>query len=277
MVGTRSDKNKDLSSDNDNTNSSYDIEDILLPLRESIKGISKVLDIIEERFENKFRKQQSQINNLQTRIALLEKKAEFNHHLAKLNERKIDDGEQFSKRINLKIEGVSLEINETSATLMEKIQSEIDKLGLQIPHNAYDRCHRDGPLKTYKGKKQQSILLKMKYWSDRDAIYANRKKLVFNVYPHLTARRSEILYFAKDQVNSADPSLNRNIDFVFVDRICRLMVRTKSGKFYGFNSENEFLTLVSWIAKNEVFADFEKGFETYIENGPGDESSGDES
>ena len=57
--------------------------------------------------------------------------------------------------------------------------------------------------------------------------------------------------FAESHIKSDDPSFSRNIDFVFVDRNCKLKVRTKTGNFHGFNSKVEFLTLVSWIAKNE--------------------------
>ena len=267
MVGTRSEKNKDQSVNNNENvgsdGSGNNIEDILRPLRDGIQGINNILDTIEEKFEKKFKNQQTQIDNLLTRVRLLEKKAEFNHYLAKLNERKNDDNEQFSKKINLRIEGLPVEDNESPTTLMSKIQENISELELDIPQNHYDKCHRDGPRKFYGGKTHQSILLKMCYWKDRDAIYVNRKRLNFKVYPHLTARRSDILDFAVSHAKSCDASFTRNIDFVFVDRNCKLKVRTKTGKFYGFNSKNEFLTLVSWIAKNEAFKDFDKGFDFY--------------
>ena len=61
-----------------------------------------------------------------------------------MNERKIDDGEQFSKKINLTIEGIPVEKNETPVILMTKLKEHINTLGLNIADFCYDKCHRDG-------------------------------------------------------------------------------------------------------------------------------------
>ena len=55
--------------------------------------------------------------------------------------------------------------------------------------------------------------------------------------------------FAKEEVDSA-PSSQRVIDYVFVDENCKLKVKAKSKKFYGFSTIQEFLSLVSRLDKN---------------------------
>lgn len=232
-------------------NAEIGIEDILRPLRESIHSISSILDTIEKKFNDKFERQQQQIDILMTRMEILEKKAEFSRHLAKLNERKIDDAEQISKKINLRLVGIPVDKNETPESLMVTIKKNVNKLNLDIPDNCYDRCHRDGPKHKVNGKLSQSILLKMCYWRDRNKIYSNRKKLDFKVYPHLTTRRNEILNFAMLQIENGGSSFSK-IDFVLADLNCKLKLKTKSGRFYGFNSKHEFMSLVSWLDLNDT-------------------------
>ena len=64
-------------------------------------------------------------------------------------------------------------------------------------------------------------------------------------------------YIKLSQVESV-----KNIAFVCVDKNCKLKVRTKAGKFYGFSDENEFMKLCSWIDKND--AAFEEHHESYV-------------
>ena len=86
----------------------------------------------------------------------------------------------------------------------------------------------------------------MCFWRGRDLIYSNRKKIEFKVYPQLTRRRAVILNFAKEQEQDmvSDASFTQNIHFVFVDRNCKLSIRTKSGKFHAFNSKVEFMNIL---------------------------------
>ena len=51
-----------------------DIEEILKPLRDNIKMLGEVLDRIEKKFDDKFKRQTALITNLMTRVSLLEKK-----------------------------------------------------------------------------------------------------------------------------------------------------------------------------------------------------------
>ena len=125
---------------------------ILNPLIASIASISQLLDAIEIKFEKRFKRQDSIISNLLTRVADLEKYNEFTDHLTKLNARKIDDAEQFSKTVNLRIEGIVVEKNDSPAIVLQRIKDEVNALNLNIPDYAYDKCHRNGPKRKYNGK-----------------------------------------------------------------------------------------------------------------------------
>ena len=243
-------------------------EEILRPLRESIKSFTDILDGIEKKFEDRLRRQEDQLRSqaaifksLINRIETLERKSEFAAIMHDLNKRKIDDQEQFSMKINLRIEGIPLGKNETPATIMSEIQARIKAAGLKIPAHHFDRCHRNGVKKEFNGVSNQSVLLKMCFWRDRDIIYSNRKKLEFKVYPQLTRRRAEILSFAKDRVQEMES--DKNIDFVFVDRNCKLSVRSNSGKFHVFNSKVEFMNIVSWISSNDADEIHDEWFEKF--------------
>ena len=234
MVKTRSGEvNSDGCTANDE---SLDIEDILNPLKASIASITQLLDAIEIKFEKRFKRQDSIISNLLTRVADLEKYNEFTDHRTKLNARKVDDAEQFSKTVNLRIEGIVVEKNDSPAIVLQRIKDEVNALNLNIPDYAYDKCHRNGPKRKYNGKTYQSVLLKMCFWKDRNTIYQRRKDFNFKVYPHLTSRRKDIFDFATKEVKVGGEWIDRIVDFVFIDMNCKIKMRTKSGKFYGFNS-----------------------------------------
>lgn len=237
--------------DPNGVNESLNIENILRPLRDTIDVLTNVLDTIEKKFDSKFRYQESVINNLQARVLALEKRISFTDHMSQINARLIDDHVQFSMKVNLRVEGIPVSSGESPLTLMQKIKEELKSIDLYIPDSNFDRCHREGPRTRRHGEVHQSILLKMCFWRDRDTIYENRKKLQsFKVFPHLTHRREEIISFAKNEVRNGGESIDRSIDFVFIDRNCKLKVKSTSNRFYGFNSCNEFLCLVSWLNNN---------------------------
>ena len=248
-------------------------EVFIRPLRESIKSFTEILDGIEKKFKDRLRRQDDQlkrqaaiVKSLVNRIETLKRKSEFDAIMHDLNKRKIDDQEQVSKKINLRLEGIPLLKNETPATLMIEIQARIKAAGLKIPAHLFDRCHRNGGKKEYNGVMNQSVLLKMCFWRDRDLIYSNRKKIEFKVYPQLTRRRADILSFAKER--EQEMASDNNIDFIFVDRNCKLSIRSNSGKFHAFNSKVEFMNIVSWISSNDANDIHDEWFEKFDDREP---------
>ena len=96
--------------DIDITNQLSAIDHLIQPLHINIKALNIALQEIRVIFENKFNAQKSLINNLLTRVSYLEQGVNFNKHIAIIHERKIDDEEQYSRKINLLIEGIEVEI-----------------------------------------------------------------------------------------------------------------------------------------------------------------------
>ena len=94
----------------------YKLEAMLKPLEGSIKLISDTLVNIKSLFDNKTIK-------IQARLDLLEAKCALNEHVTKMLERKINDNEQYSRKINLRLVGIDIEPDESATTLMEKIKT----------------------------------------------------------------------------------------------------------------------------------------------------------
>ena len=227
-----------------------ELDALLSPLQTNIDGINKTLVDLRNLFEEKFTQQQIIINNLLTRITALEAKVNtnnhFNTHIANTLDRKLDDIEQFSRKINLRLTGIVVEQNDTPLKLMNQIKKEASDLNLGIPDDEFDRCHRVGRTFTKNGRTHQCVLLKLCFWRTRDIIYQNRKKLSFKVSADLTPRRKGILEFAQDEIEATgDMATDRVVDYVFCDQNCKLKFKSKKNKFYTFSSESEFLMIVA--------------------------------
>ena len=181
---------------------------------------------------------------METRLLRLESRVTFNEHVSVLTSRKIDDSEQFSRKLNLRLSGIEVVKNESPKTIMDKIQGQAHDLDINIEKFEYDRCHRVGTKYHNGDKVYQDVLLKLCFWKSRDKIYQNRKKFPFKVSADLTPRRSDILSYADDLVRT-DDLFNRNVSFVFADLNCNLKICSTSNKFFTFNSKYEFCNIVA--------------------------------
>ena len=239
MVNTRSSHSND-----DGANINSDTVSDLDKLQELLKPMQDSLENIQNFFKAKLERQQFVINNLLTRVQSLEEKMTFREHMSTLQARKIDDLEQTSRKVNLRLKGIEVGANDSPTSIMNLIIGECRRLELPIVEREFDRCHRVGPVYFKDDKKLQDVLLKLVTWDARNLLYQNRKQLNFNVYPDLTERRKAILDFARKEVDSGDGAVSRIVSFVFVDLNCKLKFKSKSDKFFEFNSENELLNLV---------------------------------
>ena len=193
----------------------------------------------------------------------MEARLSYNEHATKLYERKLDDFEQVSRKVNLRIRGIKVEKNDSPANIMSTIKDQAEALNLEIPAFEYDRCHRIGHKYDYKGVTHQDVLLKLSFWRTRDLLYRYRKSFTFKISPDLTQRRSALLEFARDQVE-IDAVTKRSVEFVFCDKNCKFAVFSKSKRFYSFSSWLEFLNIVDRLDgeltnSKEFLADEENG------------------
>lgn len=213
------------------------------PLEIKIEHISRSLQEVQNTLTKSITDHEGEINKLKTRINILESQVKLGEHFAELHDRKLDDMEQFSRKVNLRLKGIEVLRNDSPTAIMEVIKQELSINEVNIPDSEIDRCHRDGKQYVRNGKTYQDVLIKFGLWRSRDIMYKSRKTFSFGVQADLTTRRNDILWAARYDVEN-EPRVSDVVDFVFADLNCKLKLKTKSNRFYGFNSHDEFLNLV---------------------------------
>ena len=163
----------------------------------------------------------------------------FQAHVTTLLERKVDDAEQYQRRQSLRISGIPCNENEkeTGAVCLNKVITEVKKLGINTDELKFDRAHRVGRVNKDKDGKDlpQLMIVRLSTWNDRTIIYRNRdKKGNVRFFLDLTKRRYELKKKAINRVKD-----NPEVDFVFTDVNCNLCIRLKNGNLKFFNSEEE--------------------------------------
>ena len=77
-------------------------------LEERIEIISRSLKDIHDLLAKSIEDRNLEITKLQTRINVLECQVKLGHHFALLHERKMDDMEQLSRKVNLRLVGIEV-------------------------------------------------------------------------------------------------------------------------------------------------------------------------
>ena len=221
------------------------IEGSILKINETLANeIQKVnvsLNAIKFAFESKLEKQNIVINNLLTRVKLLEQQVKFNRHIAIMQARRIDDQEQTSRKVNLRLVGIEVSRNDCPEAILKVITDEMLAL-CALSARDIDRCHRIGRKYQKQGKTFQNVLVKMVTWNARDEFYKFRKGFSFKVSADLTSRRQELFNFALKEVSAGEE--HPYVHYVYVDRNCKLKLKSTDNKFLGFNSEDEFFSVI---------------------------------
>ena len=91
---------------------------------------------------------------------------------------KVDELEQYGRRVCLHIEGVEHKVNEKSEEILEKVIPFINESEAEIPKSVFDRAHRIDPTYTANDtrKKMQSIIVRFTTFRHRTLFCKNRKK-----------------------------------------------------------------------------------------------------
>ena len=174
---------------------STELNNILVTIQEKEERISELEKNVVS-YKSEISQRDTEIAVLRTRIDSLESRftifqcdTAYTRVTSDLNSRLIDDHQQISRKVNLRIEGVEVASEESPTSLMGYIKSECDKLNLCLEDFDFDRCHRNGPpIKSKDGKIYQCILLKLCSWRARDTIYKNRKSFSFKINHDLTKK-----------------------------------------------------------------------------------------
>ena len=127
---------------------------LIAPIGANIDLTNDALERISSLYESRFLLQQQQLETLTKKVHDLEERLAYQEHASSLHDRKIDDLEQVSRKVNLRLKGLPISNEDSPVKIMDTIQTEIAKLELNVPVEELDRCYRDGKPYTCNGVHQ---------------------------------------------------------------------------------------------------------------------------
>ena len=121
--------------------------------------------------------QEKRIVELESTVAMLQKHV---CHLKQTQDTKLDDLEQYGRRLYARIDGVHEVPNESNEQVFKFIAGKIKETGEDIPTVVIDRAHRIG--KSYNdrssNKKCKSIIVRFTTFRHRTMFYRSRRNLI---------------------------------------------------------------------------------------------------
>ena len=162
---------------------------------------------------------------------------------------KVDDGQQYQRKQNLRIEGIEILDRENNDKLEAKVVSTLNDLGADIKKTDIFRLHRSG--KKHRAKKDGVLvaqtIVRFRNWPARRRAYlanqkAKSKKSREHIRLDLTARRLALLDEARDALD------DHPFAHAYADAECNLLVKDRNAdaKYY-FNSHPELVTALSYV------------------------------
>ena len=143
-------------------------------------------------------------------------KSETENHMLR---KKIDDLEQQSRRLSLRVYGLSEEVNEDTENKLVNIFQE--KLGVPITAESIDRCHRIGVIRAASVRKTaRPVLVQFTSYKIRESVYRAKAKLKGTklvLSEDLTNTRYELLKAARLKFGNRKAWSNDGKVFVICD------------------------------------------------------------
>ena len=112
---------------------------------EELKKTTATKDCIKTLHET-IKHQSERIEVLESKMAIMEK---YIKHL----EKGVDDQEQYTRRLCLRIDGIAPDEKESSEECLGKVKAVFANIKVNVPDDVIDRAHRIGRPKIIKGKK----------------------------------------------------------------------------------------------------------------------------
>ena len=210
---------------------------------EELKGqfVSEIKEELKKEMQSLLNKYEEKVEALESTVSMLQQ------HVTNLKEQneimysRVDDNEQYGRRLCLRLGGIPSVDNETSDDVLKKVRDIIAES--KVPDEVIDRAHRIGATYTDRDSnvKCQSVIVRFTTFRHRTIIYRARKELKNNVSVHLdlTKNRYAILKEARQIVEK-----NEKIKFVYADINCRMKVHPKVGKECFFDSCKELREII---------------------------------
>ena len=103
-----------------------ELKKLLEEVKQELVNNNNKIDIIVAKMEERDKK----INELEDKVNHLEDKVCFQVNYCKLLERKLDDGEQYTRRLSLRVNGIPNDGRESADDCLRKVKNEISNLGV---------------------------------------------------------------------------------------------------------------------------------------------------
>ena len=176
-------------------------------------------DTLKE-FRKTYETQNKKIVELESTVSILQK------HVCTIkssSEKRIDEAEQYGRRLCMRFEGIPSKDKETSDQVLEFVKSKWEEAGVVIPNEVIDRAHRIG--KPYINRetnvKNQAVIVRMTTFRHRTMVYRARKEIEnkskIKVRLDLTKTRYDVLKSANRLVKGVE-----KVKWVYADINCRL-------------------------------------------------------
>jgi len=177
-----------------------------------------------------------------------------NHSLrTKINESDIqhDDLENYGRRMNVRIEGIVYDREETQDQLFDKVKACLADVDIPIAKADIVRFHRSGNPVRKDGRCTAQTIVKFARWEHRSkAHYANKKARLggksFRIHNDLTKRRFVLLSKAREQLAAKFPS-TENPAFAYTDVNSNLKIR-RGERVFELNTDHDLSDALRQLA-----------------------------
>ena len=203
---------------------------IIENLKEEIRlEIEKITEIYEQK-----------IVTLESSVAMLQKHITT---LKRSNEEKIEELDQYGRRLCLRINGIEMKKDETSGDVFNLVKEKIVEAKVDIPNCVVDRAHRIGKvLNNRDGKPSKAIIVRFTTFRHRTIFYRARKKIGnISVQLDLSKTRYNLLKEAKALTEDLE-----DVKFVYADINCRLKVHLKDDSEMFFSSIDNLKSILNY-------------------------------
>ena len=164
------------------------LESMLAPIKSRLEEIVTEESMIthlkdlETALLGKIVEQKREVDELKVENQLLTGRVAILENTMTIQERKIDDIEQYGRHVCLRVEDIPLKQDEAEQKLMDQLENEFSNMGLDVTASSIERIHRIGPIyseEDEEGKQyeRQQVIVKFKNWGSRTKVYKNRKKI----------------------------------------------------------------------------------------------------
>ena len=156
-----------------------------------------------------------------------------------------DDLENYGRRMNIRIEGIEYEKEETEPQLFDKIKKCLQEVEINVEKRDIIRFHRSAAPVRRQGRLVAQTIVKLAGWEHRrKAHYANKQarqqNKSFRIHNDLTRRRFDLLSHARERLSTlyANAAPNVTVPFAYADVNSNLKLR-RGAEVWDFNTRGD--------------------------------------